>query len=256
MKHLKNLTTLILLICSISANAQMARLYTSESGLANSQINMIYQDKSGFIWISTENGLSRFDGMNFSTFRFDRNRQTSIASNMVLATYEDSDNNFWVGTSAGLQIFNSEYNTFTKVPLNDEGVPGSDQHISTISEIETGGARKILVTTSGYGVYILDGKTHGNDKDIQSSINSALPSNFIYKAFVDSKERLWMSMEDGGLVVYDLKKGERISAIWEKGMKEAENDLFNAFIEDNETGNIFIGSFNHGILIMTLRKAI
>lgn len=249
MKHLKNLTTLILLICSISANAQMARLYTSESGLANSQINMIYQDKSGFIWISTENGLSRFDGMNFSTFRFDRNRQTSIASNMVLATYEDSDNNFWVGTSAGLQIFNSEYNTFTKVPLNDEGVPGSYQHISTISEIETGGARKILVTTSGDGVYVLDGKTHGNDKDIQSSINSVLPSNFIYKAFVDSKERLWMSMEDGGLVVYDLKKGERISAIWEKGMKEAENDLFNAFIEDNETGNIFIGSFNHGILI-------
>ena len=159
MKHLKSLSLLIIFICSITANAQMARLYTSESGLANSQINMIYQDSSGFIWISTENGLSRFDGMNFSTFRFDRNRQTSIASNMVLVTFEDSEKVFWVGTSAGLQIFNSEYNTFTKVALNNVGEQDSDQHISSISEISINGETKILVTTSGDGIYVLDRNT-------------------------------------------------------------------------------------------------
>ena len=62
MKHF--LTTVLLLFAIlIPARAQMARLYTSNSGLPSSQIHEIYQDSRGFVWISTENGLARFDGM-------------------------------------------------------------------------------------------------------------------------------------------------------------------------------------------------
>ena len=146
MKYTKLLALMLACFCCINVNAQMARLYTSESGLANSQINSIYQDSNGFMWISTENGLSRFDGINFSTFRSDRSLPTSIASNMVLTTFEDSHGVFWVGTSTGLQIFNSEYNTFTTVPLVGEAYPESGQHISSITEITISGVKsKIYV---------------------------------------------------------------------------------------------------------------
>ena len=90
MKHLKLILTLLLLAGTTSIYGQMARLYTSGSGLPNSRINDIYQDSRGFIWVSTENGLSRFDGMDFTTFHFDRNNSNSIASDLVTTVFEDS----------------------------------------------------------------------------------------------------------------------------------------------------------------------
>ena len=213
MKYFKLLALALACLCCIPVNAQMARLYTSGSGLANSQINSIYQDSNGFMWISTENGLSRFDGINFSTFRSDRSLPTSIASNMVLTTFEDSHKVFWVGTSAGLQIFNSEYNSFTTVPLASEAYPQSGQHISSITEISVEEQNKILVTTSGDKIFILDIVTHEMDTELQSAINSALPSDFVNGAFTDSQNRLWLALEDGGLMTYDLNTRNAITDI-------------------------------------------
>lgn len=249
MKYTKLLALMLACFCCINVNAQMARLYTSESGLANSQINYIYQDKNGFMWISTENGLSRFDGINFSTFRSDRSLPTAIASNMVLTTFEDSHGVFWVGTSTGLQIFNSEYNTFTTVQLVGEAYPESGQHISSITEIAISGQSKILITTSGDRVYILDSVTHETDTELQKSINAAIPSDFVTTAFADSQNRIWFAFEDGGLLLYDPETRSVISDIWGKGMENMKNDIFRTFIEDERSGNIFIGSFNNGVFI-------
>ena len=249
MKYFKLLALALASLCCISVNAQMARLYTSGSGLANSQINSIYQDSNGFMWISTENGLSRFDGINFSTFRSDRSLPTSIASNMVLTTFEDSHKVFWVGTSAGLQIFNSEYNSFTTVPLASEAYPQSGQHISSITEIIVEEQNKILVTTSGDKIFILDIVTHEMDTELQSAINSALPSDFVNGAFTDSQNRLWLALEDGGLMTYDLNTRNTVTDIWGNGMERIKDDLFTTFIEDERSGNIFIGSFNNGVLV-------
>ena len=249
MKYTKFLALMLACFCCINVNAQMARLYTSESGLANSQINYIYQDKNGFMWISTENGLSRFDGINFSTFRSDRSLPTAIASNMVLTTFEDSHGVFWVGTSTGLQIFNSEYNTFTTVPLVGEAYPESGQHISSITEISISGQKKILITTSGDRVYVLDSVTHETDTDLQKAINSVIPSDFVTRAFADSQNRLWFTFEDGGLLLYDPETRSAASDIWGKGTENMMNDIFTTFVEDERSGNIFIGSFNNGVFI-------
>lgn len=249
MKHKNLLAILLFMTVVATSHAQMARLYTSESGLANTQINSTYQDSKGFIWICTENGLSRFDGMDFSTFRFEREKPTSIASNMVRTTYEDSDNVFWVGTSAGLQIFDPEYNTFTKIAMQDDSEPDSEQHISSIVEVRYKGEERILVTTSGHGVYAFDKETHDLDHDLMNWINSNLPSNFIYKTYLDSKERLWICLEDGGLMMLDITEENSRNDIWGPGMEDIEKDMFQTLAEDRETGKVMIGSFDNGILI-------
>lgn len=250
MKQTGLLIIITAILSCIQANAQMARLYTSASGLANSQINHINQDSRGFIWISTENGLTRFDGMSFSTFNFDRTRTNSIASNLVLLTFEDSGGTFWVGTSAGLQIFDTEYNTFKTVNLGDPDIPDSDQHISSIIEIDYKGKRKILAATSGHGVYVLDRETHEIGQELQYDINAALPSQFILRIYMDSSERLWAASDEGGISIIDMKTGKRVNDIWEEGTEEIYDDiLVYSFEEDRKTGNTLIGSFNHGILI-------
>ena len=246
MKHKFITIALSVLFMFIPAGAQTARIYTSGSGLPNSQINSIYQDKEGFIWISTASGLARFDGMDFATFNFNRNSSNSIASDLVISVFEDSYGTFWTGTSAGLQIFDESYNSFTKVDLKDTDVPLSDQHIADIIQARLNGEDKILAASSGHGIYVLDPVSHDVDSKMQLTINSGLPSQFIRKLFKDSKERLWVSTEDGGIAVIDLKTGS-VSDIRRNGLPK--EITVRSFTEDVKTGKIIIGTSSHGILI-------
>ena len=49
--------------------AQTGKFYSTDKELSNSLINAVYQDRKGFIWIATENGLNKFDGTRFSIYR-------------------------------------------------------------------------------------------------------------------------------------------------------------------------------------------
>lgn len=249
MKKTKPFIIVACLLCSMIANAQMARMHTSESGLANSHTHDIYQDSKGFIWFSTENGLSRFDGIKFHTFNFDRNNPNSIASNVVRKVFEDSTGKLWVGTSAGLQVFDTEYNSFKKINLEDWSVPDSDQHIMDIEEISYGNSRKIVAGSSGHGIYIIDAETYAIEREMQNAMNRIHDSEYISGMFMDSKERLWISSDTGGLTVMDMKSGKNLTDIWGPGTIHMADDTFDSFIEDNRTGNIIIGTAENGIVI-------
>ena len=249
MKHTAILIVTLLANITLTVNAQTARLYTSADGLANSHVHDIFQDSKGFIWISTENGLSRFDGMKFTNIRFDRNKQGSIASNTVRTVFEDSKGCLWVGTSAGLQTFDTQHGTFTKINLEDWSVPDSDQHILSIVEFSHNDKRKIAVASSGYGIYVLDADSLTVDHDIHDAINRLLPSKFISQAVLDSKERLWITTANGGMTVLDINSFTAVDDLWEAGMSKECNDIINTFVEDTETGNIYIGTLNSGVLI-------
>ena len=249
MKHLRLLAVTIFVFASITAGAQRARIYTSAQGLANSHIHDIYQDSRGFIWISTENGLSKFDGIKFSTLRHDRSRQSSIASNTVRTVFEDSRGVMWIGTSAGLQTFRTQYNRFRKINLEDWSVPDSDQHIISVIEFRDNEKGKIIATSSGHGIYILDAESHKVDHDMQDAINRLLPSKFISGIFKDSRDRLWAATDNGGITVIDIRTLSKLSDIWDKGMHKESEDIVNSFTEDPRTGNIYLGTKSSGVLL-------
>ena len=249
MKHLRVLTVTFLIFAAITTSAQRARIYTSADGLANSHVHDIIQDSKGFIWISTENGLSKFDGIKFSTLRHDRSRQNSIASNTVRTVFEDSKGTLWVGTSAGLQTFDTQYNRFTKINLEDWSVPESDQHIISVIEYQDSGKGRIIVTTSGHGIYVLDQESHKIDHDTQDAINRHMPSKFISSIFKDNRDRLWAATDNGGITVIDIRTLDTVSEIWGKGMKKESEDIVNSFTEDPLTGNIYLGTMSSGVLV-------
>lgn len=250
MKHAYIFVSLAVFLsaASVSAYGQMARIYTSASGISNSQVNNIYQDSEGFVWISTENGLSRFDGMDFSTFRSGTNR-SSIASNLVLKVFEDSNGSLWVGTSAGLQTFNREHNTFSSMDLGDESVPDSDQHIADILQVGFKGRDRILAGSSGHGIYLLDPLTGATDDEARESLSPYIPS-FISCLFADSRNRLWVGAENGGMAVIDLDTGLESDDIKNIGDDSPFRETaVTAFAEDIRTGNVIIGTSSNGILI-------
>ena len=109
---------LILLICligyQIGCHAQMAdehyyfKNLSVQNGLSQNTVNAILQDRQGFMWFGTSDGLNRFDGKNFKIFRHIPKDSTSLGNNIVRTIFEDERQNLWVGTNRGIYIFNSQ----------------------------------------------------------------------------------------------------------------------------------------------------
>jgi len=99
------LSTLLACAC-LSLSAQRERLRFGrlglEDGLANTDVHAIHQDRRGFIWLGTGNGLDRFDGTDFRHFRHDVEDPRSLPDNHISALAEDRDGVLWIGTARGL----------------------------------------------------------------------------------------------------------------------------------------------------------
>ena len=90
--------------------------YQVENGLSNNMVTACVQDKDGYIWIGTRDGLNRFDGYNFKGFRQDSDSH-SLGSNWISCLACDSTGNLWVGTLSGLYEYIPENESFKHIPF-------------------------------------------------------------------------------------------------------------------------------------------
>ena len=89
-------------------------IFSQEDGLPSNQVQCIYQDSKGWMWIGTSQGLSRFDGYKFVNFLPDPNDSSSIRGNLVRVIKEDNKGNLLIGTeTGGLNIFDRRKETFS-----------------------------------------------------------------------------------------------------------------------------------------------
>ncbi len=115
---IKSSLVLLFQLMSIYASAQnfnfrFNRLNVTE-GLSSSNIKSIIQDKKGFIWIGTANGLNRFDGYISKTYKHKPSNPTSLPDNDIVEIFEDSDANLWIGTFGGLCMYDKDKNNFVR----------------------------------------------------------------------------------------------------------------------------------------------
>src|SRR5436190_3318776 len=80
--------------------------FTTENGLSDNHVGMIIKDKKGYLWMTTENGFDRFDGVEFKKFLHNPADSNSVISNYVYFLAEDSLNRIWVATYDGLSVYN------------------------------------------------------------------------------------------------------------------------------------------------------
>ncbi|KYP14060.1 two-component regulator propeller domain-containing protein, partial [Flavihumibacter sp. CACIAM 22H1] len=93
--------------------------YQVQQGLSGNTITSILQDRKGFMWFGTRNGLNRFDGTHFRIFSEDAANPTSIGSNSILSLFEDRQETIWVGTYKGIYLYDAateQFRAFTKIP--------------------------------------------------------------------------------------------------------------------------------------------
>ncbi|MBD5233776.1 MAG: response regulator [Bacteroidales bacterium] len=192
MKTLRTcLLGLLLTLAFVGARGD-ARLFTD----CNSHINMILQDHAGYIWMATDNGLTRYDGSVAKTFSRTAD-SPSLLNNIVLSIMEDRDSNLWVGTYDGIQMFDRSTETFTTPRLNYPGVP-EFTYVNSIIEDSKG---DIWFTTSRSGVISFQGPER--EPICFLTTNSAICSDKTSVVFEDKFGNIWIGTVDAGITVYN-----------------------------------------------------
>lgn len=241
------LQILFALLITVPGFGQKIRFYNSESGLPNSLIHKVSQDSLGYIWLATENGASYFDGMNFTTFYHDQNKPGTLASDLVKVIYSDSKGTTWVGTSKGLQIFDHEKNTFRRFSVQDS-TETATPYITSI--LESPDRTKILVSVAGLGVVVFDKNTHQLDAQTSDKLAQIYQTRFPGILFFDAKGKLWNFSEQGFFSKVDYNTLTKEPIVWDQKLIGLSKEIVvSTMTEDPVSGNLLIGTFNHGIFI-------
>ncbi|AMR30801.1 hypothetical protein A0256_04865 [Mucilaginibacter sp. PAMC 26640] len=100
-----------------SAQTYYFKHYQVEQGLSNNTVYTGTQDKNGFMWFGTKDGLNRFDGYSFKTFRHDATDPKTISNNMVHCLSLDIDGSLWIGTDQGVDHYDPITETFAHLKI-------------------------------------------------------------------------------------------------------------------------------------------
>ena len=111
-KHFINLASLLLSTNFLLGQAYYFKHYKSENGLSHNTVLSSLQDKTGFLWFGTKDGLNRFDGYTFKIFRNDPDNIKSLGSNFIECLHE-FNGELWVGTDNGLYKYNEKSEDFS-----------------------------------------------------------------------------------------------------------------------------------------------
>src|ERR1044072_2792266 len=105
--------------------------WLTENGLPQNTVQAIVQTHDGYLWIGTQEGLARFDGLNFAVF--DKENTPAFKSNDIRFLHEDKQGRLWISTSYGLVcLHNGQFHSFTV----NEGLP--DNSIGPLAEDTNG----------------------------------------------------------------------------------------------------------------------
>ncbi len=207
----------------------------------NSHIHRIYQDRTGHIWICTDNGLSKFNGTSVKTYSHIYGDSTSLMTNSVLTVLEDRKGNFWVGTTEGLQHFDRRTEKFKTIKFTYPYIKDFS-YINCIIEDRSG---NIWISTSRAGAICLKAETF--QPTYYMPTNSNICSNKINSIFEDKYGSIWIGSHDKGVSVLNRENNVIVNYASDSSNPNSlsSNKIFT--ITDTPDGNILIGSIDSGI---------
>jgi diguanylate cyclase (GGDEF)-like protein len=170
-------------------------LDTWQEGLPQLSLHAVAQTPDGYLWIGTQQGLARFDGVRFTTF--DNRNTPGLRSNLISALLVDRAGRLWVGTWAGglSRLEQGRFVTFTTA----DGLPSNVVH--SILETDSG-----LYVGTDEGLSLLHGQRFDAVPGLEHQTVKAL--------HMDPRGRLWIGTDGGGLFV---REGGRVSRFVARG---------------------------------------
>ena len=175
---------------------------TIEQGLSQSSVTDIFQDSRGFMWFGTQDGLNRYDGYTFKTFKPDPDDSNSLSDRWISDILEDSEGYIWIATRAGgLNRYDPRTEQFVRY-LHEDGNPLSliDNHINVLYLDRND---RLWVGT-GNGLDVLDEDSNTfTHYQYDSSQEEGITGKNITAIYQDSRGRFWIGTSVGGLHRFD-----------------------------------------------------
>lgn len=162
-----------------------------ENGLSQNTVNAILQDRKGFMWFGTKDGLNRYDGLSFRKFKYASGDERSLGNNFITALHEDADGRIWVGTDAGVYIYYPGQEAFERFLCESDHRTRIARAISMI----TGDAQgRVWIAVESQGMFCYDIRK----KQLRHFALKEIPSNIRCLAF-DNSGTLWIGFYGDGL---------------------------------------------------------
>lgn len=243
---------LVLLCISLKAFADISKVrffqLDIEDGLSQNDVYSILQDQEGILWFATQDGLNRYDGYQFTWYRYDPKDPKTLPHNYVRHIFEDSEGIIWVATDNGLGRFNRIDETFTRF-LHDPNNPASLSNNSVWSILEDNQKNLWIATQSG--VNLFDRRT-GEFKRFQHDpydINT-ISHDKTYSLMKDRQGKIRIGTEVGWDLV-EQNEGKitfkRYGRKFDKNGELIQWGPVLSMVEDRN-GTLWIGTFSGGLI--------
>jgi signal transduction histidine kinase/ligand-binding sensor domain-containing protein len=238
-----------------SADKYRAIHWTIDNGLSESDNYSILKDIKGFLWISSDNGLNRFDGNTFKYYFSDKNNKNSIADNSINALAEDSLHNIWIGTGNGLSRYDIRADTFSS--FLSFGGPNALDHASipfwaTKNEL-------FCMDYNLYGIVSYNIHSLAKKEVFRFSLSDSLGlrgTKFFYSVVDEAANCVWMLQETRGeLLKISLADQKREHYPWPVYKKNRTGNYYTsaeAMRYDRKRNCIWINS-PEGLINFTLK---
>jgi ligand-binding sensor domain-containing protein/signal transduction histidine kinase len=206
-------------------------------------VRVILQDSIGFLWFGTEDGLNRYDGYTFKTFKPDPDVPNSISDRFITAIVEDKNGILWIGTrQGGLNRYDPATEQFIQYRHDDEFPSSlSDEYIYSLY---VDNSNTLWVGTK-QGLDLLD-QTTGTFTHY--SYNPSEPDSLSGKSITaiheDSRGRLWIGTSSGGLNQFDKQSKKFTPYQFHPDDVNTISDNHVTAIEDAGDSFLWIGTWN------------
>ena len=235
-------TLAILFFPILLLSQEASEFLTIDQGLSQNYIYSICQDKKGFLWIGTKDGLNRYDGYEFICYRHNPADSTSLSENNVSIVFEDSHQRLWVGTNGGgLNLYDRAKESFVQITSGADTKTLSSNYITCIFESRDG---FLWVGTTDGGLNKLNPITFAVQRFIHQASNSnSVSSNYIHAISESDDGLLWIATAQGGLNYYN-PKSKSFSHILPKDKDGQELKYLNdvTSLSVNKKGMVWFGT--------------
>jgi ligand-binding sensor domain-containing protein len=202
----KIITCLWLLLCclyDLAAADYPVKYLGIEHGLSNNAVTSIYQDKKGFMWFGTYDGLNHYDGYNFQVYRNRVGDSSSLLGNAVYTIAGDSRDNLWVGGQKGACVLDSLRKNFTSLKFISADTKREEWLRDDIHNIMITRNDMVLIGTNHRGLIVFDKNTYSGR---QIAIPAEPGANYDATAIEmdPSGNIIWVFVQQQGLFVFNL----------------------------------------------------
>jgi ligand-binding sensor domain-containing protein len=175
---------------------------TVDDGLSQGIVEEIFQDSHGYLWLGTHDGLNRYDGIQFTVYRSERNNPQSLFSNWVYCMAEDKSGKIWIGTQ-GLNVYDPVSDRMSRIPVNPDD-PNAYHGGRVYNMVVDFDSTLWFSTMNGLVHYFPKKgifKTYINDPSNSKSLGNTL----VYNVCLGKDGRLFIAVNADPLYEYDRK---------------------------------------------------